>query len=175
MHANTPHLVLISGPVGVGKTTVAQELSTLLVDTAVAHTFADLDALTQTYPRPSEDPFGEGLALKNLQAVWSNAQLHNPRLLLIARVIETEASARKIAESVAIDQYTLIQLSARDEILLERVRKRETGAGRAWHEARAIELSRNLSETDIADHVIETDDFSPAEIAEEILRKLALA
>ena len=113
--------------------------------------------------------------MRNLQAVWGNAQAYNPRLLLIARVIETEATARKIAESVTIDGYTLVQLSAGNETLLERVRTRETGAGREWHEARAIELSRSLSETDIADHVIETDHLSPAEVAEVLLRKLNLA
>ena len=174
MPQSAPYLVLISGPVGVGKTTVAQELSSLLVAKTIAHTFVDLDALTHTYPRSIDDPFGQALALKNLHAVWGNAQAHNPRLLLIARVIETEAGARKIAETVSLDRYSLIQLRARDETLIDRVRKRETGAGRAWHEARAIELSRSLSETSFADHIFETDGLNPTEIAKEIVETLGL-
>lgn len=174
MSSSTPHLILISGPVGVGKTSVAQELSGLLVTNSLAHTLVDLDALTHTYPRPKHDPFGQDLALKNLRAVWANAQDYAPRILLIARVIETEAGALKIAETVKASKCTIVQLSARDETLLERVHKREIGAGRAWHEARALELSRSLSETDFADHVFRTDGLSPSEIANELLQKLEL-
>lgn len=172
MSSDAPHLVLISGPVGVGKTSVAQELSTLLASNSIAHTFVDLDALTHTYPRPREDPFGQDLALKNLRAVWANAQDYGPRLLLIARVIETKVGAAKIAEAVKAGKCTIVQLSACDATLLERVRKREIGSGRAWHEARALELSRTLSETRIADHVLSTDERTPSEIAEQLLQHL---
>lgn len=172
MHLNPPHLVLISGPVGVGKTTVAQELSGLLVAAEIAHTFVDLDALTHNYPRPEHDPFGQDLALKNLRALWENAQEHSPRLLLIARVIETAAGAKKVADAIEAGRCTLIQLSAREETLIERVRKREIGGGRDWHEARAIELSRSLSKTDFADHVCDTDGLSPTEVAAELFQIL---
>ena len=174
MSSNATHIVLISGPVGVGKTTVAQELSGLLVAQSIPHTFVDLDALTHTYPRIDHDPFGQELALRNLKAVWSNAQDSHPRLLLVARVIESEASAQKIAEAVEVTGCTLVQLMAQDETLLERVRKRETGAGRDWHEARAIELSRSLSKTEIADLIFQTDGVSPTEIATQLLQKLDL-
>ncbi|MEL6416524.1 MAG: AAA family ATPase [Pseudomonadota bacterium] len=172
MTYNAPHLILISGPVGVGKTTVAQEMSALLALNSIAHTFVDLDALTHTYPRPEHDPFGQDLALKNLRALWENAQEHSPRLLLIARVIETAASAKKVADAVAAGRCTIIQLTAREETLIERVRKREKGSGRDWHEARAVELSRKLSETDFADHVCDTDNLSPTEVAAELFQVL---
>lgn len=174
MSSDAPHLVLISGPVGVGKTSVAQELCALLASNSIAHTFVDLDALTHTYPRPHGDPFGQDLALKNLQAVWANAQDFGPRLLIVARVIETKAGAAKIAETIKAGKCTLVQLSARDETLLERVRQREIGTGRAWHETRALELSRALSETRFADLVLSTDERNPEEIAEQLLQILNL-
>ena len=58
MTSNIEKLLLISGPVGVGKTTVANELSTLLEVDGIAHTFVDLDALTYTFPRSASDAFG---------------------------------------------------------------------------------------------------------------------
>lgn len=174
MSSTAPHLVLISGPVGVGKTSVAQEMSSLLVESSIAHTFVDLDALTYTYPRPHNDPFGQALALKNLQAVWANAQDVDPGILLIARVIETEDGARKIAQAVQADTCTIVQLRASDETLLKRVRQRETGTGRAWHEARALDLSRSLSATSFADLILNTDQRSPIDLAKELLQRLAL-
>ena len=171
---DTPHLILISGPVGVGKTSVAQEMSNQLAAAAIAHTFMDLDALTHTYPRRDDDPYGQTLALKNLQAVWTNAQSYTPHILIIARVIETEATALKIADTVHANECSIVQLDARDETLLSRVRQREHGVGRKWHEARALELSKSLSRTDFAKLVLSTDDRSVVDIADEILQQLAL-
>jgi deoxyadenosine/deoxycytidine kinase len=59
-------LLVVSGPIGVGKTTVAQEISNLLDRSNTAHTFVDLDALTQTYTRPPDDPYGYRLVFANL-------------------------------------------------------------------------------------------------------------
>lgn len=171
---NGPRLILISGPVGVGKSSVAHEMSNQLAAAAVSHTFVDLDALTHTYPRRDDDPYGQILALKNLQAIWDNAQSHNPEILIIARVIETEAGALKIADSVTASECTIIRLEAREETLLNRVRRREQGAGRAWHEARALELSQSLSETDFANLILSADDRSVVEIANEIIQRLQL-
>ena len=69
MQTSKTNLVLISGPVGVGKTSVAEALSTTLESASVGHTFIDLDGLAKTYPRPIGDRFGDRIALKNLTAV----------------------------------------------------------------------------------------------------------
>lgn len=66
-------LLIISGPIGVGKTTIGQEISNLLDRQGVAHSFIDLDALTQTYPRPADNRYGYRLAFRNLRAVWITA------------------------------------------------------------------------------------------------------
>jgi shikimate kinase len=44
----------LSGPIGVGKTTVGQDVSNLLERSNAAHSFIDLDAMAQTYPRPPD-------------------------------------------------------------------------------------------------------------------------
>ena len=168
MQDNTTKLVIISGPVGVGKTTVGDALSGLLTTDNVAHTFIDLDGLSKTYPRPEGDPFGDEIALKNLSLVWSNAFEVGTRSLLIARVVETEEGAARIAQAVGADMHVVVQLNASHSVLLERVRKREIGDGRAWHERRTIELSNQLALTKVADIEIETDDKTLNQIAEEI-------
>lgn len=166
------NLVLISGPVGVGKTTVAEELSHLLEVESVAHTLIDLDGLAKTYPRQPDDPFGQQIALANLTAVWANAAKRGVRNLIIARVIETRDGAQSIERAVGASKSLIVQLHASDDVLIERVREREVGAGRQWHENRAIELSKQLATANIADHHIETDHRSVGDIAMDVFDRI---
>ena len=161
-------LLIITGPVGVGKTSVGEELSGFLETHGVAHTFVDLDGLAKTYPRPRDDRFGEQLALKNLNAVWGNAFETGVRNLIIARVVESLAGIQRIKEAVGAARCTVVQLSACDETLIARVRRREQGAGRDWHEHRALELSAQLRGAGLADHIVDTDDKYLDAIAREI-------
>lgn len=163
-------LLLISGPVGVGKTAVANELSTLLEQDRVPHTFVDLDALTYTFPREPTDPFGNGLAMENLFAIWKNSRKRDSKNLIIPRVVETFDYAEKIANVVGIADPIVCRLTASDEILLERVRTREIGSNLAWHETRSLELSKALAETRIENFCVSTDGRSITDVATEILQ-----
>lgn len=165
-------LLIISGTVGVGKTTVGEELSAILEDEDIGHTFIDLDGLSKTYPRSNADRFGEQIALRNLRAVWANAQELGARNLIVARVIETTAGAQRIADAVGAKHYVLVQLNASDDSLLNRVRRREIGSGRVWHERRAIELSCQLQDLKIADIEIDTNGKSIASVAREVRKHL---
>lgn len=168
METQEPTLLLISGPVGVGKTTIANELSVLLEADDIPHTFVDLDALTYTFPRPDDDPYGDRLALENLRAVWANARLQCARNLIIPRVVETATYPGRIAETVGIDNPVVCRLTASDKTLLERVRMREKGSGRDWHEKRALQLSFLLDQIGLEDFCISTDDRTICDVAREI-------
>ena len=161
-------LLTVSGPIGVGKTTIGQEISTLLDGWNIAHTFIDLDALTQTYPRPPDDRFGYRLAFLNLRDVWANSVSAGSRNLIVARVVETRSRLEEIERALPGCKSTICQLRASNETLLERVRKRELGSGRDWHERRALDLALLLRKNGPADFVVETDGRSPPDIASDI-------
>ena len=59
-------VLLVTGPVGVGKSSVASEVSELLDQAGVAHALVDVDSLRWCYPRRSSDPFRIELAMNNL-------------------------------------------------------------------------------------------------------------
>jgi len=59
-------VLILSGPIGVGKTTVVPEIADLLVANGVRHAVVDLDALTWCFPRPAGDRFHQRLGLRNL-------------------------------------------------------------------------------------------------------------
>lgn len=165
-------LLLISGPVGVGKTTVAHELSGLLEAEGVPHCFVDLDSLAQTYPRDPSDPYGTALALENLAAVWANGRKRGARNLVVSRVIEARAEALDIARVVGLAEPVVCRLTASDETLLTRVRQREVGAGLDWHEKRALELASQMKALRFEDFLVKTDDRSVPDIAAEIHRQV---
>lgn len=167
-------LLLLSGPVGVGKTTVGHELSERLARRAVPHTFVDLDALAQTFPRAQGDPFGTGLALRNLRAVWSNARAAGAKLLIVSRVVENVDDVAAIERAVALSPAITCQLSASEQTLAEQIARREVGTGFERQRKRAIELARTLASSGPADFTVETDGGTVADIADEVLRHSGL-
>jgi len=168
-------LLLISGPVGVGKTTVGNEVSSSLERRGVAHTFIDMDALAWTYPRPSDDRFGDRLALLNLRGVWANCAAKGSNNLIVARVVETQSDIENIHDAVPGCQPLVCQLRANDETLIERVRTRELGSGCDRHEARALELARSLQNKAPADFVVDTDGRLASDNADEIVGQVEWA
>lgn len=165
-------LLLISGPVGVGKTCVAGELSTLLQADDIPHTCIDLDALTYTFPRPVSDPFGNALALENLTAVWENCRRRGAKNLILARVAESRDYVEEIAQAIGIADPVVCRLTASDQTLLDRVRTREIGTNLAWHEARSLQLSGLLDEAKVEDFCVSTNDRKVTEIASEIMQRV---
>ncbi|MGD1859230.1 MAG: AAA family ATPase [Leptolyngbyaceae cyanobacterium] len=165
----TTPVVLISGPVGVGKTTVGQALSELLEHKQWPHTFVDFDQLRYTYPRPASDPWGNELGLKNLADVWKNCSQLGSLNLIIAYVVERKSFIERIQSAVPRASIVTFQLTAKLETLEKRVRQRETGASLDWHLNRAAELARTLERQDSpSDFRIATDDRSVFDIAAEM-------
>ena len=77
--------IIVTGPVGVGKTTVAEEMGMLLLAAKVPHATVDFDQLTACYPRPADDDrWGTKLGLMNLAALWKNYERSGARRLLLA-------------------------------------------------------------------------------------------
>lgn len=117
-------VLLITGPVGVGKTTVALEAGELLEAAGIPHAVVDLDALAWCFPPPADDRFNNRLALRNLAVVWANFAAAGAERLVIARVAETGEDVAAFLGAVPHAAITVVRLRARDDTLLARVRAR---------------------------------------------------
>ncbi len=83
-------VLLITGPVSVGKSSVLSEITELLEAADVPFAAVDLDALSWCYPSPpGDDRFRSGLTLRNLAALWTNFRAAGAERLVVARVIES--------------------------------------------------------------------------------------
>ena len=164
-------IIIVSGPVGVGKTSVGSEIHNILGKRSVPHTFIDFDQLRYTYPRSSDDPWNNVLALENLRSIWCNCEKAGALNLIISYVVEEESFITELRNKISSSATVItFQLSADVETLHSRIRQRENGSGLEWHENRAGELHDILSrDSTPCDHRIKTEQRQVTEIAGEIV------
>ena len=82
-------VLLLSGSMGAGKTTVMGEIADLLIEANVSHACVDFDGLALIHPHTSDDPLGTRLAFRNLRSIWANHRAVGIERLVIAGVVET--------------------------------------------------------------------------------------
>jgi hypothetical protein len=164
-------VLLLTGPVGVGKTTVALEASDLLEAAGVPHAVIDVDALSWCYPTPVDDRFNDRLALRNLRCVWANFAATGAARLILARVVETRDELGAFREAVPGAELTVVRLRASNETLVRRVAGRELGSHREWSLKRAVELATLMDDRGVEDHLVETDGRTVGDVAAEVLRR----
>lgn len=164
--------IIVTGPVGVGKTTVADEMGYALRDAQVPHATIDFDRLRACYPRPPEDDrWGNKIGLTNLAAVWKNYRAAGARRLLVASVIEERSDLDGFREAVPGADILVVRLRATPETLQARVRKRSHGTGIEWDLNRAVELAALMDAQSVEDILIETEGREPTTIAHDLLRR----
>jgi len=147
-------VLVLSGTVGAGKTTVLHEASALLVERGVPHLCVDVDALSYTFPRPADDPFGQRVALANLEAVWRTARQAGATRALLARVVEARADLDGFRRAIPGAEITIVRVVAPAPVVDERLAGREVGAGLDWHRHRAVELAGILDRAAVEDATV---------------------
>jgi hypothetical protein len=165
--------ILVTGPVGVGKTTLVDEMSSLLRRAEVPHASVDFDQLTACYPRsPADDVWGTQLGLANLAALWRNYEALGADRLLIARVVEGRDELDGFRRAVPGAEIVVVRLRASVATLLDRIRHRGTSLGTDWHLARAPVLAASLDAHPVEDIVVETDGVQPTDLARDVLDRV---
>ena len=162
-------VLVLSGTVGVGKSTVLGEVHELLSAAGVPHACIDLDAFRLSWP--SRGAFNQDAVLENLASVWANVRAAGAERLVIAGVVETPDDLLGIRRAVAGARITLCQLAAGEGTRLVRLRARELGSGLEWHLRRTVELQRVLDAAPL-DAITVVNDGQPIRaVAREVLER----
>ncbi len=171
VHPPIPTL-LITDPVGVGKTSIAAAISDDLSARDVPNGLIDLDALRWAYPRPAGDPFHVALGLRNLAAVAANYRAAGVTSLLLADVLEAREQLAHYYDAIPDAVIQVVRLTATPATIAARITGREQGtAGHDWHQQRAVELAAIFAREQPEDILIDTEGKSPPAIAAEILTR----
>ncbi len=164
--ASVPVLVL-SGAVGVGKSTIGRCLARQLRDADISHALIDHEWLAYSWPVPPDDAWNERVAAQNLAGVWSNFRAAGAERLIFCRVLEARSLLRHLAAAVPGAAATVVQLRAPLELVRQRLRGREPEPG--WYLDAASELTSRLEASDVADFVVDNGARAPDQVAAEIL------
>ena len=170
MRATVPVLI-ISGSMGSGKTTVLSELSDLLEEANVAHAAIDLDWLSKMHP--SRGQHGERLMFANLAVVWPVYAAAGAERLVVARVVEDGSELQQYRDAVpGADEPVVCRLEASIDTMQERLRCREPGMFQAQGVARSAALADILRRTRAEDFTVDNGaGCSITDVAREVLSR----
>jgi hypothetical protein len=160
-------VLLVTGPIGVGKTAVLHEADSLLVEAGAQRATVELEELARCWPDTLEISRA-AFVYKNLATLWSNFAAVGASRLLLSALVEQRSELRFVTEAVPGAVVTVVRLDAPLAVLEERIRLRGTAApggeldGARW-------WTKQLQRTRPEDHLVESDNRPVDEIAREVL------
>lgn len=162
-------VLLITGVVGVGKTTITGEASRLLREAHIAAAAIDLAVIGSCWPAPPDDPWNEDVIHRNLACMWANYQQAGAGRLLLCRVLEARSLLTRIVDAVPGAAITVVGLRAPLETVRARIRARESGRDPRWYLDVAEHLAPRLESAGVEDHVVANHGRPAADVAAEVL------
>jgi Mrp family chromosome partitioning ATPase len=161
-------LLVIGGRSGVGKSTVAYEISRLLADDDVRHAVIEGDTLDQAHPEPWRH--GIAMAQTNLRSLARNYRAHDYTRLVYTNTVSV-LEMDGLIEAIGVPTRAVgILLRADDRTIGARLSRREVGASLALHVERSRRRSRELDqEAPPQVHRIDTDGLDPEQVARAVL------
>jgi len=165
----TESLLIITGTMGAGKTTVLAEASDILALRHITHAAIDLDALGLAHlPSAASN---DGVMYRNLQSVCKNYASHGVKRLLLARAVEDRAELELCCGIVSATNRVVCRLTASIETMQQRVKMRDLGVSQREYVARVAKLNVILDRARLEDFTITSENRSPTDIAHETLLK----
>jgi broad-specificity NMP kinase len=166
--------VFLNGTVGVGKSTVAEALSTLEAKNGHPHAVIDLDDISRAWPAPEGDRFNHELEMANLRDLVVNYRRAGVQHFILAGVIEDAGEIPRYEAALQSRGLLICRLEADAATLARRLRSRhaDNGPEREWHLGRAGELATILRNASI-DHLVLDNSECSALATATILKEQA--
>ena len=155
----------ITGPAGVGKSTVSWQLFTELAGSGTRTAFADADQLCMCYPAPPDDPGRDLIRARNAGVVIRNGQAAGARRVIVNGVVDPVLGVRRdLLQQAAV---MVCRLRADPDEVVRRFAGRQRASG-----GDALGLVREVRDgcdrmdaSDFADVCVDTTGVPAGEVA----------
>ncbi|GAB2831433.1 DEAD/DEAH box helicase family protein [Lentzea nigeriaca] len=137
-------VLLIGGRSGVGKSTVAWEISAKLQEASVAHCFIEGDFLDQAHPAPPDDPSRTEMTRRNLASLWANYAALGYRRLIYTNTVSVLERDLVVDAMGGNAEVVGVLLTAANDIADRRLSVRETGSQYEAHVTRGTAAAQHL-------------------------------
>lgn len=160
-------LLIITGTMGSGKSTVMAEVSDILGEMGVVHTVIDMDALGVAHLGSAAR--NDEIMYRNLESVYRNCAEAGIRRFLLARAVENRAALERICGIIPAKRTRVCRLSASIEEMQRRVARRETGMLQSALVEWVGELSAILDRAALEDFSVINENCSVNDSTRQIL------
>ena len=159
--------IFLNGTVGVGKSTVAEALSTLEAKSGHHHAVIDLDHISRAWPPPEGDRFNHELEMANLRDIVVNYRRAGVEHFILAGVVEEATEIPRYEAALQSGGLLICRLEADAATLAKRLKLRhaDNPTELEWHLGRAGELAAILRVASIDDLVVDNSGSSIAATA----------
>jgi hypothetical protein len=162
-------LLIITGSMGAGKTSVLAEASDILTLRKVIHAAIDLDTLGLAH-LPSAGG-NDSVMYRNLESVCRNYAAVGVTRLLLACAMETRAELELRQSIVSAASTAVCRVTAGIATMQQRVKTRETGMLQQQFVDRVAILDAILDRAALEDFVVVNEDRYLGDVAQEMLIK----
>jgi len=160
-------VLVISGSMGAGKTTMLGEASDVLTARGIVHAAIDADGLSN-----GNLPDADALQDQNLRAIVANYVAADVSHFLLAEALDSPAKRAARGEAFGDAHLVVCRLIAPVEEMQRRVRLREPGLLQETFVARVAELDSRLAAARVEDFSMANEGSrSVTEIAAEMLTR----
>ena len=162
-------LLIITGSMGAGKTSVLAEASDILALRRIVHAAIDLDALGLAHLPSAAST--DGVMYRNLQSACENYAALGVMRLLLASAVEDRATLELCCSAVSAQNTAICRLTASIAEMQQRVKMRETGMLQQQFVDRVAILDAILDRARLEDFTVVNQERSVNDVAQEMLVK----
>jgi hypothetical protein len=162
-------LLIITGAMGAGKTSILAEASDILALRQITHAAIDLDALGLAFlPGAASN---DDLMYGNLQSICKNYAALGLQRFLLARALEDRAQLELCRDAISATNVAVCRIAVSIETMQQRVRMRESGVSQEKYLACAARLKVILDREQLENLTVTNENRSLTDVALEMLSK----